>query len=156
MEKISTFESRSSEETRTIAASLAQDVLESGRRRKGAFVTALRGELGAGKTTFVQGFADGLGIKKGVLSPTFVLIKRFFVKRSEFHHFFHIDFYRLRGKDEVKNLGLKNIFADRSNVVAVEWPDRVLELLPKDTLWIDFEHGRGEEERKIKIKGCFI
>ena len=153
MEKISTFESRSSGETRAIAASLAQNVSESGRKREGAFVIALRGELGAGKTTFVQGFADGLGIKKGVLSPTFVLVKKFPVKRGEFRHFFHIDFYRLRGKDEAENLGLKDIFADRSNIIAVEWPNRVLELLPKDTLWIDFEHGRGEEERKIKING---
>ena len=151
--KTNVFESRSSEETKTIAASLAQNISDSVRSREGALVIALQGELGAGKTTFVQGFADGLGIKKGILSPTFVLVKRFLVRRGEFRHFFHIDFYRLRGKDEVKNLGLKDIFTNRSNVVAVEWPNRILELLPKDTLWIEFEHGKGEEERKIKIKG---
>lgn len=95
-------------------------------------VVALVGELGAGKTRFVQGVMAGLGTERRLVrSPTFSLI-------NEYHAAFpiyHFDTYRLRDVDEFLELGADEMFAS-DGVCLIEWADRVAETLPADVLWI--------------------
>ena len=109
-----------------------------------AIVLALHGNLGGGKTTFLQGFARGLGIKEKVLSPTFVVMKRF-------GHFYHFDCYRLKNHEDVLELGWNEIISNPKNIVAVEWPERIKKVLPKNTIKINFKVV-GENDREITFK----
>ena len=111
---------------------------------------ALSGDLGSGKTTFLQGFAKGLGIKKRVVSPTFILMRRY--DTAESRTFYHIDLYRLdeSAKEELANLGFDEIMGDPTSIVAIEWAERVKEVLPEETVWIDFEYV-SKNKRKIRI-----
>ena len=85
-------------------------------------VIVLAGDLGAGKTAFVRGVAEGLGIDpSAVSSPTFTLVQEYEGRLR----LWHIDAYRLRGEDEAVDLGLEEMVLDGS-VVAIEWPDRLL------------------------------
>ncbi|MBU3957294.1 tRNA (adenosine(37)-N6)-threonylcarbamoyltransferase complex ATPase subunit type 1 TsaE [Patescibacteria group bacterium] len=92
-------------------------------------ILALYGELGSGKTTFIQGLARGLGIKKRVISPTFVFIRQYPVAghRSPVT-FYHVDLYRINEVTEAKGLGLEEIFADPGAIVVIEWADRIKEI----------------------------
>jgi len=109
-----------------------------------AIIFGLRGELGAGKTTFVQGFADGLRIKDKILSPTFVILKKFRipkespVSKNGFRNFFHIDCYRLNSGKELLELGFQEIVSNPKNIILIEWPERVESILPKDTMFLNF------------------
>ncbi|OHA70430.1 MAG: tRNA (adenosine(37)-N6)-threonylcarbamoyltransferase complex ATPase subunit type 1 TsaE [Candidatus Wildermuthbacteria bacterium RIFCSPHIGHO2_02_FULL_49_9] len=129
--------------TQRIAKELAQTILKSP-KRKGALVLALKGELGAGKTTFVQGLAKGLGIKENVLSPTFLIIKKYKIQDAKYklQNLYHIDCYRLKSPGELLQLGWKEIIADPNNVVVVEWADHVKSIIPKDAVWLSFFHVR--------------
>ncbi len=118
---------------------------------KRALVLGLEGDLGGGKTTFLQGFAKGLGIKEKITSPTFVIIKRFYVPYSIFHDFYHIDCYRIRKPKEIFNLGLKEIISNPRNIVAIEWADRIKKILPKNVLFLKFGFV-GKTSRKIIIQ----
>lgn len=126
-------------------------------------VFALRGDLGAGKTTFVQGFFKGLGFKKNAPSPTFVIVRRHALgardrhktpgrggQRRSFQNAFHIDAYRLKKAADLEALDFKNIVSDPLNIVLIEWADRAKGILPKGTKWLHFAHGRREHERTIK------
>ena len=136
--------------TQRIAKELGITILHSP-KGEGAFVLALKGELGAGKTSFVQGLAKGLGIKEKVLSPTFLIVKRFHVSRSRFKEFYHIDCYRLKNPKELLDLDWKKIIQNPNNIVAVEWAGRVKSIIPKDALWISFSQGDELTERDIVI-----
>lgn len=146
--------SASPQETKRFAAEFAGDVL-TGKfgERKHAFVVALSGELGAGKTTFVQGFARGLGLRGRVQSPTFVFVRRYSLEqRTRYTDFYHIDAYRVHGKKDLTGLGLKEVFADVGNLVFVEWAENVKGLLPNNTVWVKMKHGERENERVIAIR----
>ena len=126
--------------------------------QKKAIILGLRGELGAGKTTFAQGFANGLGVKDKILSPTFIILKKFKIPKklparnppwagsnagrqaSEdgFRNFFHIDCYRINSGKELLELGFKEIISDPKNIVLIEWPERVESILPKHTMFLNF------------------
>lgn len=126
-------------------------------RPRGARVLALAGALGAGKTTFVQGLARSLGAKDTVRSPTFILMQPFNVrvpqsKRVLFSRVWHIDCYRIESPKELQILGLDAILKDPRNLVVIEWADKIESLLPKDTVWVKFEHGKRENERIITLK----
>lgn len=138
-------------------------------------VLALSGNLGSGKTTFVQGFAEGLGIRERILSPTFVLMRQYDTKiknkqslfsanaknkklkikntykNLKIKRLYHIDLYRLEGnvEEELKGLGIEEIWGKRENIVAIEWAEKVEKMLPKSTIWVRFEHGEGDERRII-------
>jgi len=110
-------------------------------RKRNALVLGLRGDLGGGKTTFLQGFAKGLRIKDRILSPTFVILKKFSIPKSKnqrFQSFYHIDCYRISSLKEISNLGFKKIISNPKNIVAIEWAERILKILPKDTLLLKF------------------
>lgn len=130
----------SAEETRKLAKKLVP-------RLKG--IIALTGPLGAGKTTFVQGFAQGLGIKKKIISPTFVLIRQHQVPNSKLT-LFHVDLYRLEGEKDVEALGLKELLPNPNNIILIEWAEKIKDKLPKKTIYISFEYV-DHSERKITI-----
>ena len=110
-------------------------------------VIALTGNLGSGKTTFVQGFAKELGIKQRIISPTFILMRKYG------ENFYHIDLYRLEEdiENEVRNLGVEDIWKDPKNVVIIEWAEKIKNLIPKNAKWIKFEN-LGKDERKITVQ----
>lgn len=118
-------------------------------KSKKAKVFALTGDLGSGKTTFLQGMAKGMGIEKRIVSPTFILMRRYDAGKKVFYH---IDLYRLddNADEELENLGFKDFIKDSKNVIAIEWAEKAIELLPKNTTKIEFEY-LGEDKRKIII-----
>ena len=120
------------------------------KRNEHALVIALEGDLGGGKTTFMQGFARGLGVKEKITSPTFVLLKIFKLTRKNFRHLAHIDAYRLKSARELRLLGWNELFFDSSNIIVVEWADKVGSLMPTDCLRIIFDY-RDKNERKINV-----
>lgn len=138
--------------TRKTGEALAQEILKEPKKRR-AFVLALQGDLGGGKTTFLQGFAKGLGIKERILSPTFVLMKRFSIKnkKTEFKNFYHLDCYRIKSQKDLSVLDFKKIISDPFNIVAIEWAERVKKALPSNTLVLKFEF-INKTTRKIILK----
>ena len=154
------YRTDSSKETRKIAAILAKRFLAVKARRKKALVFGLIGDLGTGKTTFVQGFLRSLGIKKKITSPTFILMKKIQISKSKFQinskiqnfkNVYHIDCYRIRRAKELLKLGLKEILANHQNIVLIEWAEKIQGVLPKNAIWIKFEHGQKENMRIVKV-----
>ncbi len=158
------FKSCSTGQTKKIAAGLAKKCMRiaqpspaaRGMRKrpheyKNALVFALTGDLGSGKTTFVQGFLKALGIRKKITSPTFVIFKRFKVKGLRFKNIYHIDCYRIQKPNDLLILGLKEILNNPQNIVLIEWAEKVKRILPKNTIWLKFEHGKKENIRDIRI-----
>lgn len=111
----------SAAETQDFGAQLAK-------RLSPGVVVCLYGDLGAGKTTLVQGIARGLGVKKRLISPTFILVRRY---KLSIGYLYHIDLYRLQNVDEVKAIGIEEMLADPTNILLIEWPERIENLLPK-------------------------
>ncbi|MDP4007487.1 MAG: tRNA (adenosine(37)-N6)-threonylcarbamoyltransferase complex ATPase subunit type 1 TsaE [bacterium] len=144
------IQTHSAPETKRVAKELGTAILESP-KRKGAVVFALKGELGAGKTSFVQGLAKGLGVKENVLSPTFLIVKSYKLRAKNYKLLYHIDCYRLKTSKELLQLEWKEIVGDPNNIVAVEWADRVKPIIPKDALWISFSYGE-EDTRAIRFR----
>lgn len=133
---------KNADETKKIASDLAKDFSSGG-------VIALSGELGAGKTTFAQGFAEGLGIKGKIISPTFLIIRQYPIPGRE-NFFYHIDLYRLEEID-MKHSGLEEILFDPENVVLIEWADKIFKHLPAETVKIRLEK-QDENSRNIKLE----
>ncbi|HET6370424.1 MAG TPA: tRNA (adenosine(37)-N6)-threonylcarbamoyltransferase complex ATPase subunit type 1 TsaE [Nitrospiria bacterium] len=130
---------RSPEETRRVGESI-------GRELSGGEVLALSGELGAGKTTLVQGIAKGLGVRTPyVASPTFILVSTHF-GRVVLHH---VDLYRLDGEAQAEEMGLLDYFSNDA-VAVIEWADRALSLLPAERLTVTLKM-LSEEEREITL-----
>ncbi len=119
----------SPEETKKLAVKIAQDL-------KPGDVLALEGELGSGKTQFVQGLAKGLGVSENgyVRSPSFTLLNEYRGRMP----LYHFDFYRLHEPLELDDLGLEEYF-DGKGVTAIEWADKFPGALPKRTMHIKFE-----------------
>ena len=132
-------ETNSPEETREMAAGLA-DRLDPGT------VIALHGDLGTGKTCFIQGLAAGLGIDVPITSPTYTIIGEY-EGRLPLHH---IDLYRLSGPVEVLGLGLEEYF-DAKGITAIEWAERAEGLLPPDLLHIRIEADAATGKRTFRI-----
>ena len=131
---------RSAEETREAGAAFIKHLVPGD-------VVALHGNLGSGKTTFVQGMVRGLGLEEQVSSPTFALIHEYGYPPR----FFHIDCYRETSVERWMQIGLPDYF-DREAISAIEWADHVAALLPKRTYQLTFIHGEGDHERVIKVK----
>lgn len=141
---------KSAEETKIVAKLFAEAIVKD-MAAKGAVVVALEGPLGAGKTTFAQGFAEGLGVKEKVKSPTFVLVhKHALKKKSRFKYFYHADCYRLESEKDASAIGLDEAMRDPENIVLVEWARRIKKALPKDTIRVTFTH-INERTRKINF-----
>lgn len=132
---------KSAKETKALGKKIAANL-------KGGAILALTGELGSGKTTFAQGLAKGLGIKQRIISPTFILVRKYDLGSK---NFYHIDFYRLETgiEREVRNLGIEEIWNDPKNIVVIEWAEKIKKMVPENATWIEFKN-LGENERKIK------
>ncbi len=142
-------------QTKEIARKLAKRFLDR-LPEKQSFILGLKGDLGGGKTTFLQGFAEGLGIKEKITSPTFVIARRFGFPSSgkegiEFRNFYHFDCYRIRNPKEILSLDFVKIISDPRNIVAIEWPERIKKLLPKGISLIGFKF-IDKRTRKIMIR----
>ena len=106
---------------------------------KGGQVLCLYGDLGSGKTTFVQGLAKGLGIEKQIISPTFIIM-RTYAAGGIVKHFYHVDLYRINDPSDVEGLGLLELLGNTDTIAAIEWPDKIENLLPVDRIDITFEY----------------
>lgn len=139
--EIDTF---SPEETHAAGRRVAQE-LEPGA------VICLVGDLGAGKTVFAQGIADGLGIDEPVCSPTFTLIQEYGGGRLMLYHF---DVYRIDGPWDMDDLGYEEYFYG-DGVCLVEWGSLIEELLPENTIYVNIakDNSKGFDYRRISIRG---
>lgn len=155
------FISTNSTQTKKLGKILAKELC-------GGEIVCLMGELGSGKTTFSQGILKGLEAKGPYTSPTFVVMKQYHVKRNTKHvaqkekknkllhvtrympcDVYHIDAYRVGAKD-ILDLGWEEIIAGKNNIVIVEWAERIREIIPKDAVWIKFEH-KDNNQRKLLL-----
>lgn len=114
-------------------------------------IIGLEGELGSGKTSFVQFFAKAMGIKDKVLSPTFVIFKSFDLKNRKFRKLYHLDCYRINRAKEILDLGFKEMIANKENIVLIEWSDKIEELLPKKAVILEFNF-IDKNKRKIDVR----
>ena len=115
-----------------------------------ATVVGLYGDLGSGKTTFTKSFISAFSIKNTVTSPTFVIEKIYKIPKQnkkvgsatpnfcDFEHIIHIDAYRLQSGEEMKELGWKEIINNPKNIILIEWPEKIADILPKNTQKIEF------------------
>lgn len=108
---------------------------------------ALKGELGAGKTTLARAILQSLGVKGDVPSPTFTLVQEYETPRLKV---LHCDLYRIEDCAETAELGMED--ALREGAVLIEWPDRAESLIPRDALWIEMQIS-GETDRRVTISG---
>lgn len=112
----------------------------------GAHVLALHGNLGAGKTAFVQALARVLGITETVNSPTFVVMKQYAIPETKEHaqarvpydELIHIDAYRVDDIDEMRVLRFKDLLAQKESIICIEWAEHIASLLPPHTLHLNF------------------
>jgi len=137
------FVTKGPEETQNLGRKIAADIT-------GGEIFALTGDLGSGKTTFVQGLAQGLNISKRVISPSFIIMRIYDLGEKKFYH---VDLYRLEEKidTEIANLGLKDVWGKPENIVVIEWAEKIKKLIPKNAKWIKFENLK-ENERRIIIQ----
>jgi tRNA threonylcarbamoyladenosine biosynthesis protein TsaE len=133
------FFSRSAEQTRRIGARL-------GRNLELGDLICLQGEMGAGKTTFVQGMAQGWGSLDGATSPTFVLVNEY--RRPDGGILFHLDAYRLDSPLEAEELDVDRMLSE--GALVIEWPERMDSVLPTQQLRVVLEHVE-EEQRRIQF-----
>ncbi len=134
-----TYLTNSEKETKNLAKKMAK-------KKRG--VIALIGELGAGKTTFVQGFAKSLGIKEKIISPTFVLIRQHKIPSGA--TLYHVDLYRLEEGKNIAELGLSELWSNPQNLVLIEWAEKAEIYLPKKITRVELKK-TGRNEREIIV-----
>ena len=149
MDKSENSITKNAEETQKLGEELAHRLTQKGSVTL-PYVICLYGDLGMGKTTFVQGFAKGLGITSRLLSPTFIIVRRQYLMPID-RFFFHLDLYRLTSEQSIQELGIQEIFDNEKNIVIVEWAERLGDLLPEKRIDIRFTLGGTESERRIEI-----
>lgn len=136
------------EETKKVAQDFLHTLIKNQQR---ATVIGLRGNLGAGKTAFVKCVASILGIENEITSPTFVIEKIYKLNNREFKHLIHIDAYRLESAQELSALGFAEIIANPDTLIMIEWPEKVVEIMPKNTFYINFTF-IDEQTREIEVQ----
>lgn len=146
------------EDTQKVAQALRDALLAenerdtaSGSPRHHAQVVGLYGDLGAGKTTFMQFFGATLGVKEKMASPTFVLEKIYPISKKDFDKLIHIDAYRIDDPAEILAIGWNEILQDSRNIICVEWADKIDNLFPENYIRIDLTH-QAEGKREISIR----
>lgn len=134
------------EETWQKAAEFTEEILarleaeKDHKAEEKAALVCLWGDLGSGKTTFTQGIAKALGVKETVNSPTFLVMKKYPLSgKNKGLNLYHFDLYRIHGAQEILDLGWKEIVADRNNLVVVEWPEKIAEILPSWRIDLEFK-----------------
>ena len=140
-----TIEATSVEKTQEFAKQFVSSLKPN---QDGATVICLFGDLGSGKTTFVKQAAKEFGITEIVTSPTFVIEKIYSIEHKQFKKLIHIDAYRLKDGGELLALGWKEMVLNKENVIFIEWPKYVGDVLPKERHNITFKFV-DENTRKI-------
>ncbi|MGM0482611.1 MAG: tRNA (adenosine(37)-N6)-threonylcarbamoyltransferase complex ATPase subunit type 1 TsaE [Patescibacteria group bacterium] len=140
----------SEEETREAAKEILGKIIN-GQTRHKATVLALFGDLGSGKTVFVKGISEALGIKERVVSPTFIIERRYSVNYERFSLLIHIDAYRLEKGDDLSALNWRQELEKKDRIVCLEWPENVKEELPRDIFSVYFS-ALSKERRLITYK----
>ncbi len=131
------------QETHDFAVSFAK-TLSSGA------IILLEGELGAGKTCFTRGLCEGLGGNpREVNSPTFIIMQEYPI--SDDRRLVHIDAYRLSGEEELESIGWNELLEDRNTIIAIEWPSRIQNAIPKNAVSVQIDH-IDIETRELNIK----
>jgi tRNA threonylcarbamoyladenosine biosynthesis protein TsaE len=143
MEK--TFELKQIKE---IARDLLKEIKKEGSGK--ATILALFGDLGAGKTTITKEIAGILGVKENVISPTFVIMKKYQTTDSRFKNLIHIDAYRLDEHKDILVLGWEEMINDKDNLIIVEWPEKIESYLPKGIYNVSLNH-KDDTSRTIKF-----
>ncbi len=124
--------SRSPEQTRSIGRAFSR-IMDAGD------VVLLDGELGAGKTTFITGIAEGLGLKENLFSPSFTILNIYKINKKK--NLIHADLYRLDDIGEIYNIGLEEYIFDKRNLVFIEWGNKIAKILKDyDHLTIEFSY----------------
>jgi len=113
-------------------------------------ILALFGQLGGGKTTFLKGVAKALKIKERIVSPTFIICRRYQIPDRAVE-FCHYDWYRIGGEKEALQLGMEEEFSNKNSIIAIEWAGKAVNVLPKKKIAVYFKYGHREGEREIKI-----
>lgn len=131
------------------AEEFLKDVSDNFSNLDSALLIELSGNLGAGKTTFTQQVAKILDIKETITSPTFVLMKKYSINFGQFKSLVHIDAYRIEDSSEISILNLPEIFQDKENLILLEWPEKIADVLPEKKITISFEVVG--EERAVEI-----
>lgn len=137
-----TFITNNYKETKKLGIKFAKEI-------KNINVICLYGDLGAGKTTFAQGVAQGLGIENRIISPTFVIVRSYKTKNQKI--FYHIDLYRVETKRDLEELGIEEILNDNNNIVVIEWAEKLANFLPKKRIEINFSY-ENKSDRKIMFR----
>lgn len=143
--------SQNEQETNSIAQAFVKELSLAEPQQTHATLVLLSGDLGAGKTTFTKAIASALGVRSVVISPTFVIMKIYDLKKTHFKRLIHIDAYRLESESELLNLGWKEMLCHPENLILLEWPEKVAGILPKKNVSISFVHKK-ETVRSITIK----
>lgn len=126
--------------------------LRFGRLVRPPLTVTLHGELGTGKTTLAQAICRGYGVEEDVTSPTFTLVHQY---RGTLSLVYHLDLYRLRGPDELMNLGWDDLLAEDA-LRLVEWPERAGALVPPDHVPILLQHLPNDPERRLLYAGGHV
>jgi len=149
------FTTNSFKETQKLGRDFAK-VLETGD------VVCLYGDLGSGKTTFVQGLAERLGIKRRIISPTFIIVRCYELqiqnsklksqnynsKFKSLERFYHIDLYRVESKKDLESLGIEEIINNKNNIIVIEWAQNLKSLMPEKRIDLRFSYEK-DKVRKI-------
>ena len=123
-----------------------------GRAARAPLIVALSGDLGSGKTTLARAICRGYEVPDEITSPTFTLVHEFAGTRSPVYH---LDLYRLRGPEELANIGWDEILSANA-LVLVEWAERAGELLPADHVPILLQHVPGDPTRRLLYAGGHV
>jgi len=143
--------SKNTKETGEIAKLFLDKISKEKIKHEGALVIGLSGNLGAGKTVFVQAVARYLGIKKIISSPTFVIMKKYPLKNQKHKFLFHLDAYRLKNAKELLHLGWEEIIDNKDHLIFIEWPENVSKALPSRSKLIHISH-TSKGYRRFKLK----
>ncbi len=134
-------------EIEKIAQDLFKDI--SKKINKTSVIVTLSGELGAGKTILTKEIGKILGIKERIVSPTFVIMKKYKTAHQQFKFLVHIDAYRLKNSQELLNLGWEELIKNKENLIIIEWPEIVQTCLGGDVYKVKLEH-KNKQTRIIK------
>lgn len=145
----SRFVSQGAAKTKQLGAIFTKKFLRADYGKR-ALVIALKGDLGAGKTTFTQGMAKAIGVKRRIASPTFLLARTYPLKHSRV--LYHVDCYRITKPSELLALGWRDWISHPNHIIVIEWAEKIHRILPRNTIYtIQFKHGRKKNERIISI-----
>ena len=140
------FISYSQEDTKAFAQKFAKEL-------KGGEVVCLLGEVGSGKTFFVTHVAKELGVNDNVISPSFVIMKIYKVKKHKaITRLSHYDLYRMENPDDMLDLAAEEFFGRKDTVCFIEWPTQAKRHMPKECITLKFSYGKKEMERIIEVK----